>query len=154
MPLAWRITKRRLQSSAFDGEGARLYGGRWNSPGNRMIYTASSQSLAVLEIMVHVSRPDLLRKYVAFAIEFPSKFARTLDQKRLPKNWAASPAPPELQAIGDEWLTKSDSAILTVPSAVIRDESNYLINPAHPDFSTLFIKEPKKFEFDDRLIKR
>ena len=151
MPTAWRIAKRKFESTAFDGEGARLYGGRWNSTGSRMVYTASSQSLAALEIMVHVSRPALLQKYVALSIEIPDKFVESIDPKKLPKNWLASPPPTRLQQIGDKWLRNGSSAVLAVQSAVIPGEINYLLNPAHADFATLLMAKPTRFTFDNRL---
>lgn len=151
MPTAWRIAKKKFESSAFDGEGARLFGGRWNSIGYRMVYTASSQSLAALEIMVHVSRPALLQKYVALGIEIPSNFIETTDPKKLSKDWLASPPPTKLQEIGDKWVRNGSSVVLAVPSAVIPGEINFLLNPAHADFATLLTAKPVRFEFDKRL---
>lgn len=151
MPTAWRIVKKKFESAAFDGEGARLYGGRWNSIGNPIVYTASSQSLAALEIMVHVSRPALLQKYVALCIEIPRNFVETYALKKLPKDWLASPPPTKLQEIGDKWVRSGSSVVLAVPSAVIPGEINFLLNPAHADFATLLIARPRKFEFDKRL---
>ena len=154
MPYGWCIVKQRFESTAFDGEGARLYGGRWNTIGNPMVYTASSHSLAALEIMVNVASPDLLKKYTVFSIEFPDKFVTVLDEKRLPSNWCNSPVPTELQEIGDDWLASKDSVILAVPSTVVPNELIYLIDPAHADFSTLLLSKPHKFVFDPRLIHR
>jgi len=151
MPTAWRIVKKKFESSAFDGEAARLFGGRWNSIGYRMVYTASSQSLAALEIMVHISRPELLKKYVALSIEIPSDFIETTNPKNLPKNWLASPPPTKLQEIGDKWVRSGSSVVLAVPSAVIPGENNFLLNPAHADIATLLIAKPVRFEFDRRL---
>ena len=153
MSYGWRIVKRRLESSAFDGEGARLHGGRWNTPGNRMVYAASSRSLAILEIMVNVPSPKLLQKYTIFSIEFPEKFVNVLDLKLLPTNWRKSPAPSKLQEIGDKWIASKDSVVLAVPSTIVPDEPNYLIDPAHPDFSSLILNK-RRFVFDDRLVHR
>jgi len=151
MPTAWRIVKKKFESSAFDGEGARLYGGRWNSIGNRLIYAASSQSLAALEILVHVSRPSLLQTYVALSIEIPNDFIETADPGKLPKNWLASPPPTKLQKIGDKWVRSGSSVVLAVPSAVIPGEVNFLLNPTHADFAKLLVRKPVMFEFDKRL---
>lgn len=76
-----------------------------------------------------------------------------LDRKRLPKNWRSYPAPPELQLIGDEWVNLGASAVLEVPSAVIETDSNYLLNPRHPDFTAVTVMDPQGFEFDLRLLK-
>ena len=154
MPYGWRIVKQRLASTAFDGEGARLFGGRWNSPGERMVYTASSRSLATLEIVVHVANTELLDSYVILSIEFPEKFVTELDIAQLPPNWRMSPAPVRLQEIGDDWLASKGSAIFAVPSAIIPEERNYLINPSHPDISRLDWSKPLIFAFDGRLVRR
>jgi RES domain-containing protein len=152
MPTAWRIVKTRFAAQAFDGEGARLYGGRWNSVGVRMVYTAGSVSLAVLEILVNLENTYVLPAYSLCAVNFDDDLVTTLDRSRLPANWRDSPSPPELLAIGDAWIASGSSAVLEVPSAVVESESNYLINPAHPDFAALVIEPPQPFTFDPRLL--
>jgi RES domain-containing protein len=152
MPSAWRIVKTRFAQQAFDGEGARLYGGRWNSVGVRMVYTAGSVSLAVLEILVNLENTDVLPAYSLCAVSFDDDLVTTLDRSRLPANWRDSPSPPELLAIGDAWIASGMSAVLEVPSAVVESESNYLINPAHPDFAALVIERPQPFTLDPRLL--
>src|SRR5271167_1324522 len=102
MVSAWRITKRKHAKSAFSGEGARIYGGRWNRRGTAVIYTAESQSLAVLEILVHLDSPELLKKYVLFEVGIQSSLIEALDLANLPRDWKANPAPDEVQAIGDD----------------------------------------------------
>ncbi|MDQ3817987.1 MAG: RES family NAD+ phosphorylase [Acidobacteriota bacterium] len=152
MPSAWRIVKTRFVRQAFDGEGARLYGGRWNSVGVRMVYTAGSVSLAVLEILVHLENADVLPAYSLCAVHFDGNVVTSLDRLRLPPNWRESPSPPELLAIGDGWIAGAESAVLEVPSAIVESESNYLINPAHRDFASLVIEKPRPFKFDPRLL--
>jgi RES domain-containing protein len=152
MPIAWRIVKTRFAQQAFDGEGARLYGGRWNSVGVRMIYTAGSVSLVVLEILVNLENTDVLPAYSLCAVNFNDGLVASLDRSRFPPNWRDSPSPPELLAIGDAWIASGKSAVLEVPSAVVESESNYLINPAHPDFASLVIEPPQPFAFDPRLL--
>ena len=154
MATSWRIVKSRHASTAFDGEGARLYGGRWNSPGTRMIYTSRSLSLAVLQVLVHLRETALLSSYSLIAARFDDALIESLDHSRLPDVWRSYPAPPELQRIGDEWVRSQRSAVLQVPSAVVERESNYLLNPAHPDFSSIVIGEPEPFTFDERLLAR
>src|SRR5271165_3206173 len=99
MVSAWRITKRKHARSAFSGEGARIYGGRWNSPGTAMIYTAQSQSLAVLEVLVHLDSPELLKKYVLFEVVIDPSWVRELALSGLPRNWKGSPTPASVRAI-------------------------------------------------------
>ena len=148
---AWRIVKAKHTAGAFDGEGARLLGGRWNSPGTRMIYTSGSAALAALEMLVHLGRMTTLPAYVVISCDFDEKLA--IDVDKLPKNWRTFPAPPDVQAIGDAWLKSGKSAVLRVPSAVIPAESNYLLNPAHAKFDRIRIGELERFELDLRLIR-
>lgn len=152
MPTAWRIVKTRFAARAFDGEGARLYGGRWNSVGVRVVYTAGSVSLAVLEMLVHLENTDVLPAYSLCAVRFDDAVVTSLDRSRLPANWRDSPSPPELLGMGDAWVASRSSAVLEVPSAVVESESNYLINPDHPDFASLVIDPPGPFTFDPRLL--
>jgi RES domain-containing protein len=151
---AWRITKQKHARSAFDGEGARLFGGRWNSPGVPMIYTAQSQALAALEMLVHLNSPDLLKKYVLFEVSIDPSYVRDLDISSLPRNWKADPAPAKVQAIGDEWVAGGTSAVLRVPSILVPGESNYLLNLRHQDFAKLRIGTMIPFQFDPRLARR
>lgn len=147
----WRIAKRRYSKTAFSGSGARKYGGRWNSPGTSVVYTAETQSLAVLEILVHLEAPELLQRYVLVAVEIDKSFVQELDRSRLPRNWRAEPSPLRLKNIGDEWIASRTSVALRVPSALVPAESNVLLNPAHPDFQKLTIGKPIAFSFDPRL---
>jgi RES domain-containing protein len=149
----WRIVKARHAAGAFDGEGARLEGGRWNSPGTPVVYTSQSAALAALEMLVHLGRGSILPAYVLIPCTFDDALVSRLDRKRLPKNWRSYPAPPELQLIGDEWVNRGASAVLEVPSAVIETDSNYLLNPQHPDFKAVRLMDPQGFEFDLRLLK-
>lgn len=150
---AWRITKRRLAKAAFSGSGAKKYGGRWNSPGTAVVYVSEAQSLAILELLVHLEAPDLLQKYVLISVEISDDAVQDLDCATLPKNWRSEPAPVQLRNIGDEWAQKGNSVALRVPSALVPAESNFLLNPAHADFQKLVIGEPVSFLFDERLIR-
>lgn len=152
MPTAWRIVKSRHGASAFDGEGARLYGGRWNSPGTRMVYTAQSKSLAILEVLVHLQKSSVLPSYSLRAAHFGEELLERLDRLELPGDWREHPAPPALRRIGDTWVEEGRSCVLEVPSVVVEEESNYLLNPLHPDFDYITIGEPEPFEFDPRLL--
>ena len=152
MPTGWRIVKSRFADTAFDGEGARLYGGRWNSPGTSMVYTAQSQALATLEVLVHLEKARVLPSYSLCAAHFEEDLVEALDPTTLPVDWRDYPPLSELRAIGDAWVPEQTSAVLEVPSVIVEDESNYLINPAHPDFPSITIGEPKPFEFDARLF--
>jgi len=154
MVSAWRIVKRKHEKDALTGEGARIFGGRWNNPGTRLIYTAESQSLAALEMLVRLEEPDLLAAYVVFAIEIQRSLMTDLDPLQLPKNWQDNPAPPAAKSIGDDWVASGSSAALCVPSAVIPTEHNFLLNPLHRDFPRFRISPPAAFSLDFRLLKK
>jgi RES domain-containing protein len=150
---AWRITKQKHAKTAFKGEGARLYGGRWNSTGRLVVYTAESRALALAEILVHLESAGVLSRYVMFQVEIDESYVADVDPGALPKNWRAEPAPKRLQTIGDDWLDSGTSAVLRVPSVIVNGEFNYLLNPLHPDFSKLQIHGPERFPIDKRLVK-
>lgn len=155
MPIvAWRIVKAHLAEDAFDGEGARVEGGRWNSPGTPVVYTSESAALAALELLVHLGGDAMPRGYVLMPCEFDESHVARLDRRRLPKNWRSYPAPAAFQAIGDEWVKNGRSAVLEVPSAVVDVDSNYLLNPHHGDFRSVRVLKPLPFDFDIRLVSR
>jgi RES domain-containing protein len=149
---AWRIVDPALADTAFTGEGLRLRGARWNPSGVRLVYTASSISLAMLEILVHNQRALRVPEFAVFSCHFPEALVETVDRGRLPADWRSYPAPVELQRIGGEWLESKASAVLEVPSAVIEEEVNYLLNPEHEDFGSIDIGHPRSFRIDPRLI--
>ena len=117
-----------------------------------MVYTAGHYSLAVLEILVNLDRSSILPSYSVSSVHFDDAIVERLERSHLPANWRHSPAPPELQGIGDGWLASGSSAVLEVPNVIIETENNYLINPQHPDFSLLLIDPPQPFAFDSRLL--
>ena len=149
----WRITKKKHAKNAFTGDGAKLYGGRWNSPGKLVVYTAESRALALAEILVHLESAGVLSRYVVFQVEIDESHIDHLDLSDLPKNWRTEPAPKRLRTLGDEWLDSGKSIVLRVPSAIVVGEFNYLLNPLHPDFSKLRIHGPEGFSIDKRLVK-
>jgi RES domain-containing protein len=151
MTRAWRIVKTRFSADAFSGEGARLYGGRWNSPGIAMVYTAGSVSLATLELLVHLDTTSIIASYSICPVDFTDSLVELLDPATLPSDWRQSPPPTSLQLIGDDWISRGSSVVLRVPSAVVEEEHNYLINPAHKDFKKLIIGKMKPCPLDSRL---
>ena len=116
-----------------------------------MVYTAQSQSLAILEMLVHLDSPEVLKKYLLFGVQVDEALISPVDPSRLPKNWKADPVPAEAQAVGDAWVRSGESAVLSVPSALVPDESNFLLNPVHPEFVKLKIRKPVAFQFDPRF---
>ena len=154
MITAWRLIKGKYATHAFDGEGARLYGGRWNSPGFALTYCSATASLAVLEVFANVQRSELLSHYVLVSCSFDESLVNHIDARQLPANWRQSPPPAELTTVGDDWIRSGASVILAVPSAIIEHEWNYLINPAHPNFRRIKRSAPQSFTFDLRLVNR
>ncbi len=152
MLTVWRLITARFARSAFSGEGARLYAGRWNHKSVAFVYTAGTQSLAVLEMLVQDE--PLRARYVMIEARIPK--GMTIDRIRvedLPADWRDIAAREKLQAIGSEWARKRSAAVLVVPSAVIPAEYNYLLNPRHPDFKRIRIGRPQKFATDRRLMR-
>ena len=154
MPSGCRIERARHAASAFSGEGARLYGGRWNSVGLRVVYLSAHHSLAALEVFVNAQPLSAADEYVIIGAEWDSPMMETLLERDLPHGWRISPPGPVTAAIGDRWVRDGRSPVLAVPSAIIPAETNFLINPAHPDFRRIRIGKPAPFEFDPRMMKR
>lgn len=151
MPTAWRLVKRRHGRDPLDGRGARMHGGRWNSPGIAVIYGAESRALAALEVLARTESAALLEAFLLIAVSFPDTFVSGIGPRELPPRWRATPPGGESQAVGDAWVRRGASVVLRVPSVMIPAEHNYLLNPAHPDFGRLEIAPPEEFGFDPRL---
>jgi RES domain-containing protein len=153
MLTAYRIFKTKFAKTWFDGEGAFLFGGRWNSRGTRILYCAESLSLAALEMLVHLNSAELLASYSYAKIEFEEKDALPVEVfVKLPKTWSVSPPSITVQQIGDKWAASMSSLVLRVPSSIVPGESNYVLNVAHPEFSKVKRSKPRVFRFDERLI--
>jgi len=152
VPAAWRLTKTKHLATAWDGEGARRTGGRWNSVGTAVVYTSGSLSLALTETLVHLPA-GVLPAYTAIPIEFDDSLVTVLKAKDVPTGWTRDPPPPSTQARGDAWVASARSAVLRVPSVVVPVEFNYVFNPSHPDFARARIGTPTPFPFDPRLFR-
>lgn len=153
MPVVWRMTAAKRADTALSGEGARLYGGRWNPKGVPMVYTAGSQSLATLELLVQDGR--LLANYVMIPVTIPGRMKiERIDPDDLPEDWRKPESRERLQLMGADWCRRGSSAVLAVPSAVIQSEVNYLLNPLHPSFPKIGIGEAQKFVTDLRLPRK
>ncbi len=148
----YRLVKDEYSTVAFSGEGTEEFGGRWSSIGTTCVYTAGSESLAILEVFVHQRRNIKMDRYCLFELQIPEKDVLYLKQKQLPSNWRANPSPQETAIIGDFWLWKKKTLALAVPSAVVSGEWIYILNPQHTGFEQV-VKKVKKlpFEFDARL---
>lgn len=148
----WRICRRHYARDAANGEGARLYGGRWNSRGVRIVYASSSLALAAVETFVNLEPKLWPADFVSIGGEIPEnlEIAR-LDLKDLPAKWYAS-RDESLRNFGDTWIEAGRTVALLVPSAAIRGEWNVLLNPTHSEFSQIKFNDPQQFTFDERMF--
>jgi RES domain-containing protein len=138
--LAWRLC--RAPFADLTGEGARRFGGRWNTAGRPLVYAASTAALAVLEVRVHLDLPPEL---------LPDDYVlATIDLDGLPAETVAK-IPVAPAAFGDAWLREQRTPVLQVPSAIVPESPNLLLNPAHPDAARARIVSQRRFAFDRRL---
>jgi RES domain-containing protein len=150
---AFRLCKTIHLASAFSGDGAGIHGGRWNPAGVSMVYTASSLSLATLEVLVHLEDPEAFARLFSWIkLEIPTELTISQDEASLPGNWCADELKAATCSIGDEWIRSMQSVALAVPSVVTPQEWNYLLNPAHPGFREVRIGPPQPFRPDPRLL--
>jgi RES domain-containing protein len=147
----WRLA--RGVYSPVDGVGAMLAGGRWNSRGRPVVYSSERLSLAALKVLVHIDPDEFPNDYRAVEIDVPDAASRTIvDLADLSATWRIPLVCDQCREIGDAWLTAADTFILVVPSAVVPQESNYLLNPLHPEMGQARIVGEELFPFDPRLI--
>ena len=148
--IVWRLA--RLAHVKLDGEGARLAGGRWNSRVRPAVYASSRLSLAALELLVHTDVPLVPTDLVACEIDIPDAVEiETVDVTDLPKDWRNA-GHPGCRAIGDTWLAEERTAVLRVPSAVVPEEWNFIVNPRHRAATGIAVVRRRKFAFDSRLL--
>ena len=153
MTSVYRILRKAYARKPLDGEGAYRFGGRWSSPGVRLAYTAEHLSLAIIEYFVHIDADDSPKDLVVVRAEIPDTVPRVIiPVGGLPRNWRAIPPPPELAQIGDDFVRRRQAAILIVPSALAPAESNWLINPRHPEFRKVRLNRPEPFQYDPRFF--
>ncbi|HEY0153392.1 MAG TPA: RES family NAD+ phosphorylase [Longimicrobium sp.] len=145
----WRLARR--VHRVLDGEGARREGGRWNSPGTPSVYTAGSRALAALELLAYVSPGTEPADLELFEVRLPDDArSRAITPGDLDRDWQA-PRHPGCQRQGDAWARSADALVLVVPSVMIPEEPNYLINPAHPDAVRVQVVGSRPFTYDPRL---
>ena len=137
----------------LSGEGARLFGGRWNHRGTPLLYTAESRSLATLELLVHAQKLSAISNLSILTLEIPDKIKTDDIQNltKLPQNWQKYTSHPDLQDVVAKWIA-SDGFILKVPSAIIKEESNFLINSRHKNMQLLKVIKTEDFILDERLL--
>ncbi len=148
----WRICRRAHAADPLGGRGGLHFSGRWHTQGIRIVYTSATLSLAALELLVQVDRDLLWANLVQIEIDLPDHLrVERIEARTLPSHWRRHPAPAALQRIGASWIERGKTAILRVPSAVIPDEDNYLLNPAHPAIERITVAGRRAFILDPRL---
>jgi RES domain-containing protein len=151
----YRVLRNTYARAPFDGEGAYRYGGRWSSPGTRLSYTSEHQSLAMLEYFVHLDVDDPPGDLVLAVAEAPDDLARErVEISDLSANWRESAAPPQLARLGDEFAQRGEHCLLLVPSVLAPNENNWLINPAHPDYKRIVVREVEPLSYDPRMFRK
>lgn len=154
MPTIWRIVPQHRAKNAFDGEGARLFGGRWNSRGTRMVYCSESRALAALETLVHLTPENIDRRLQLLGIAIDPDLIEVWPARKLPVHWREPMVSAANKKLGDDWIRSGRSAVLQIPSVIIPEENNFLLNPAHPALAHSRITQTADFSFDGRLRTR
>lgn len=148
----YRLSRRKYAKD-LSGTGAKLNGGRWNSKGNEALYTAEHISLAKLEVAVHISLDLIPDDYCLIELDLPDNSRiQTLKVSNLPKHWDYIPYAKATQMIGDKFLYETHFLALKVPSAIVHQEHNFILNPFHPDYKNVKILKIEEFRFDERLF--
>ncbi|TAN13623.1 MAG: RES domain-containing protein [Chitinophagaceae bacterium] len=148
----FRIAKSKFIDD-LSGAGSRLHGGRWNKKGTAVVYTSCYRSLAALELIVHVPQKNLTNDYQLAIIDIPEGInMKIIYAESLPEHWRTVSINPHLQSIGDRWLAEGIYCILQVPSVVIPQEWNYVINPAHPEAKEIRIVKTEDLILDERFV--
>lgn len=154
MIVAWRLIKARNAATAFDGEGARAEGGRWNPRGIPVVYLSDHPALAALETFVHLKGAAAKIKFAMFRVEIPEEVpVLEVSVADLPAGWRSEPPPPGTMAIGEKWVREGKSAVLKIPSVLVPAAVNFVLNPHHPEAPKVRIGQAEKFSFDPRMWK-
>ena len=149
--VAWRLVRQRHAATAFSGEGARIFEGRWNSAGVAVVYCSENLALAALEILVHVQPVAVTEPFRTFRVALDDALITRVERDKLPKGWNLQPPTTVSKTIGDEWVKSGRSVALALPSLLVPLERTYLLNPKHPDFRKVQIRDMGNFTLDRRL---
>ena len=154
MITAWRLAAPEYAQTAeqlMSGEGARRYGGRWNSVGRAAVYLGESLSLAGMELLVHLKAEGVLETYRRMPVFIPERLVMHVGEDQLPPEWARPRLHPVTQEIGDRWIDRQWSTVLQVPSAVVGGETNFVVNARHAGFDAITTGPISTFRCDPRL---
>lgn len=150
--LVFRLSRRKY-AQVLNGKGAAKYGNRWNSKGVEMIYSAESRALAMAEVVVHLTLASLPSDFVMVTFEIPDILKmETINIAELLHGWRSFPDPRSTQKIGDAFIESKTAAVLKVPSAVVKGDFNFLMNPSHTEWDKIKVVDVSEFLFDRRLF--
>jgi len=150
----WRICRKYHAKDALNGRGGLFVSGRWHAKGRRVVYTSGTLALATLEVLVHVDHDQMPQDLVQIEVNVPDHFKiKRVKENKLPNDWRSFPSPAYLQELGSKWLEVERALVLEVPSAVIPKETNYLLNPTHPDLEKITVVSIEEFQYDPRFFK-
>lgn len=147
----WRLVKSRRAGQVLSGDGARLFGGRWNHAGSRIVYASSTLSLAALEVFVHLHGHEANMSFAAVQLSIPNDAVEVLSRSDLPNGWRSSPAPDACKDLGSMWARSQRSLALIVPSIIVPQETNILICVDHPLYKRVKVSSTDEFVFDERM---
>jgi len=154
MITAFRVVKEKHAPDAFNGEGSRRFGGRWNHKGAAVVYLSDTLCLAALEQFIHLGREGLHIPLVYFTIDIPEHVSvKHIERDTLSKDWRKEPPPNSTKNLGTQWVRSKISAMLRVPAVILPIGFNYIANLAHPEFRDIKISDPESFSFDSRMWK-
>ncbi|NOU58881.1 RES family NAD+ phosphorylase [Marinifilum caeruleilacunae] len=142
-----------VRAEDISGYGSKMVGGRFNSKGRAVVYTSSSISLSIVEVLAHYSIETSPKDLSLVTISFPEDSIKIKSAEDLDSSWKDTPVSTYAKSIGDAWIDSLESLVLAVPSVVNPYEVNYIINPNHPRFNEVTIEKVEDWFFDDRLIK-
>ncbi|WP_449438905.1 RES family NAD+ phosphorylase [Pedobacter steynii] len=139
------------RATDMSGMGAKLFGGRWNSVGISVLYMASNRALAALEVLAHLTNIQDPESFCIAVFDVPDNSIEEVEKQLLPDDWNSYPSPSSLRKRGDAFAKANKALLLRVPSAIVEDEYNYILNVNHPLANKVKIIEVKPFLFDKRL---
>jgi RES domain-containing protein len=148
----YRISKCEFISD-LQGTGAARYPGRWHSKGTYILYTAATPSLSLLESVVHISN-IAVDSYCMICLSVPEDKIKIITSTELPANWFANPPADLLKHTGDSFIRENKFLALKIPSAIMPEENNFLINPGHPDFKQVTVVYTRNIPIDERFFKK
>jgi RES domain-containing protein len=152
MVSVWRLVREHHAKGPFSGEGAREYGGRWNEVGVPVIYTSEHRSLAALEVLVHLNGTNPSSRYKLLSYHLDEGLIYHLPEADIPSDWRQEPHPFSTAQRGTRWVRERQSVALAVPSAVMPEEKNIVLNIRHPDIRKVKLGKPCDYVFDPRLF--